>query len=110
MVEIAYDNKCTPYCDDDGENPWIPCKCPVCGGFLPGNIFQDPLICKKCGSELIAIEHSEDFKESDDYDLNEGEGKICVVTKRTKTKRQTKEEREINRLVKEGAKKWKPWL
>jgi hypothetical protein len=106
--EITFNNGCTPYITDCGDGDWNPCKCPVCGGFLQADIFQDPLICKKCGSELLAIEVSEKFTESDDY--NGEEGRICVFTKRKKTKQQTKEEREINRLVKEGAKKWKGWL
>jgi len=101
MSEITFENHCTPYVTDCDDN-CTPCKCPVCGGFLSRDIFQDPLICKRCGSELVAIDHSEEFKESDDYDFSEG--KICVVTKRKKTK-QTKEEREINRLVKEGRKR-----
>jgi hypothetical protein len=101
--EITYNNSCTPYVTEDYEDNHTPCKCPVCSGFLPADIFKDPLICKKCGSELVAIEHSEEFKESDDYDFSEG--KICVVNRRQKTKQQTKEEREIKRLCKEGAKR-----
>jgi hypothetical protein len=107
MMEIEYRNSCTRYvtdCDDDR----VPCKCPVCGGFLPSNIFQDPLICKKCGSELVALEHSREFIESEDYDFSEG--KICVVTRRKKAVQQTREERRVNRLVKVQRDKWKGWL
>lgn len=107
-MAIEYNNKCTPYTSDTDEGRWIPCQCPVCGGFLPGDIFQDPLICKKCGSELVAIEHSEEFKESDNYDFSEG--KICVVIRSKKTKQQTREERATNQTVKEGHVKWKGWL
>jgi len=103
MSEITFNNGCTPYVTDYDDDDWTPCKCPVCGGFLTADIFKDPLICKKCGSELLAIEVSEQFKDSDNW--NGEEGRICVVTKRTKTKQQTKEEREINRLVKEGRKR-----
>lgn len=108
MSEIEFNNPCSNYTTDDWDQDLIPCKCPICGGFLPRDIFQDPLICKKCGSELVAIEHGEKFKESDDYDFSEG--KICVVTKRTKTKQQTREERQINRLIKEGHDKWKGFI
>lgn len=107
-TEIVYENKCTPYIYDDDDGKHIPCKCPVCGGFLRSDFGLDSFICKKCGSELLAIEHTEEFKESDDYDFSEG--KICVITKRTKTKQQTKDERVINRLVKEGHKKWKAFV
>jgi len=109
VTEIEYNNPCSAYvtdCDDD----WIPCYCPVCGGFLPGDIFRDPLICKKCGSELIALEHSEKFKESDEYDCF-SEGKICVVTRaKKKTLQQTKEERAIKRLVQEGKERMKGYI
>jgi len=107
MTKIEYNNPCTTYVDDCDDS-CIPCKCPVCGGFLPRDIFQDPLICKSCSSELLAIEHSEKFKESDDYNFSDG--KICVVTRRKKTISQTKEERKTNRLIKEGHEKWKKWL
>ncbi|MFA5714761.1 MAG: hypothetical protein WC998_03405 [Candidatus Paceibacterota bacterium] len=103
MSEITFENRCSPYVTGNCDEQLPPCKCPVCGGFLPRDIFQDPLICKRCGSELVAIEASEKLKDSDDW--NGEEGRICVVTKRTKTKQQTKEEREINRLVKEGRKR-----
>jgi len=101
--EITFNNKCSPYVTGDSNDRWMPCKCPVCGGFLPADIFQDPLVCKRCGSELVAVEASEEFKDSDDW--NGEEGRICVVTKRKKTKQQTREEREVNRLVKEGRKR-----
>ncbi len=103
--EISFDNSCTPYVTNDYSERLPPCQCPVCSGFLPYDIFQDPLICKKCGSELIAIEASEKLKDSDDWEGEEGH--ICVVTRRTKTKLQTREERAVNRAVREGAKKWK---
>lgn len=103
-TEIEYNNPCSRYSDDCDPEDWHPCQCPICGGFLPGDIFQDPLVCKKCGSELIAIEASEKLKDSDDW--NGESGRICVVTRgQKKTKQQTKEEREIKRLCKEGAKK-----
>jgi hypothetical protein len=108
LSKITFSNSCTPYVTEDYGDNHTPCKCPVCSGFLPADIFQDPLICKKCGSELVALEASEKFKESDEY--NGEEGRICVVTKRTKTKQQTKEERQVNRLVKDGEKKWKGFL
>jgi tRNA(Ile2) C34 agmatinyltransferase TiaS len=108
MTEITYNNKCTPYSYNNYDEHMTPCTCPVCGGFLKSDFDEKPFNCKKCGSELAAIEHSESFKESDDYDFSEG--KICVLERRTKTKQQTKEERQTNRLVKEGAKKWKGWL
>jgi hypothetical protein len=108
MSEFTFNNSCTPYVTEDYNDNHTPCKCPVCQGFLPSDIFQDPLICKKCGSELVALEASEKYKESDDYEGEEG--KICVVTRRTKTKEQTKEERAVNRLVKQKAKEWKGWL
>jgi hypothetical protein len=76
-------------------------------GFLTRDIFRDPLICNKCGSELTALPNvDEETKEVSKY----GDGKICVVTRRKKTITQTKEEREINRLVKQGAKAWKGWI
>jgi hypothetical protein len=97
--------ECTSYVTDDYDDDLAPCRCPVCMGFLPREIFQDPLICKKCGSELAAIpEVDEDTKEPGEN------GKICVITKRKKTNEQTKEERRTNRLVKQGAKAWKGWL
>jgi hypothetical protein len=107
MTEFSYSN-CTPYVYDDYDMPHIPCKCPVCGGFLISNFDEKPFNCKKCGSELAAIEVSEKFKESDEYDGEEG--RICVLERRTKTKQQTKEEREVNRLVKAGKKAWKGWI
>jgi hypothetical protein len=109
MSAIEYNNPCTTYSDDCDGDEWIPCKCPICGGFLPSDIWQDSFICKKCGSELIAVEHSEKFQESDNYD-GFSTGKICVVTPRKKTITQCKEERAINRLVKSGIKTWKGWL
>lgn len=76
--QIEYNNPCSRYSDDCDADNWVPCNCPVCGGFLTGQIFKDPLICKKCGSELVAIEASEKLKESDDW-VGEA-GRICVVT------------------------------
>jgi hypothetical protein len=102
--QITFNNNCSRYVTDnyDDEN-WMPCKCPVCGGFLSGDIFQDPLICKKCGSELVALEASEKLKESDDWEGEED--RICVVTERHEIK-----PRAISKKEKENAKKWKAFL
>jgi hypothetical protein len=108
MSEITFDNDCSMYADVCDTEDWTPCRCPVCKGFLPVDIFQDPLVCRKCGSELVAIPCSDKFKDSDDW--NGEEGRICVVTKGTKTKQQNKEERKTNRVAKENYKKWRGWL
>ena len=108
MSEISFDNGCSLYADDCDPEDWRPCSCPVCGGFLSGDIYQDPLICKKCGSELVAIPCSEEFKESDQYCGEEG--RICVAFKRENHKGHSKEERQTKRLVKEGHDKWKAFL
>jgi hypothetical protein len=81
-----------------------PCKCPVCGGFLAWDENGGPL-CNKCGAELVKVPEV-DEETGEEYD----EGKICAISGRKKTVEQTKEERHINRLVREGAKKWKGWL
>ena len=65
--------KCTEYALGDGfgyEN-FIPCKCPVCGGFVKweGNIP----ICNKCHTELIMLPEVEDGFEMD-------WGKICSIS------------------------------
>lgn len=76
---------CTHYSYDcsPGEEGWIPCQCPVCKGFL--NTTQEPLICKRCGSELALLPTTEAQKESDDY-MGE-DGKICVLEKRQNFKK-----------------------
>jgi hypothetical protein len=99
--------ECTEYVEEDSDDRLSPCRCPVCMGFLTSNIFQDPLICKKCGSELAALPNiDEETGEESKY----GDGKICVITRRKKTTTQDKHSREINKLIKEGHEKWKGLL
>ncbi len=91
--------ECTEYyedCDIDSSNR-MPCQCPVCGGFLTFDSQTDEPICNKCGSELAKVpDVDEETKEPLEW------GKICVVTRRKKTTEQTKEERKVSRLVKQG--------
>ena len=65
---------CSRYVIDDwlGEK-FVPCNCPVCGGFIKAfNDVEEKINCKKCGSELIILPEVEEGKEMD-Y------GKICPL-------------------------------
>jgi len=66
--------KCTPYEMYDGDDSnWIPCKCPICGGFLKWN--NEVMKCKKCGTELLVIpEQDEETGEELEW------GKICPIS------------------------------
>lgn len=108
MSEIDFSNPCSGYTDVDYDDEhFVPCSCPVCKAFISGNIFQDPLICKKCGSELVAIEASEKLKESDEW--NGEAGHICVVTRREPVYPKG-DELKTRKRVKEGWTKWKGFL
>ncbi len=108
MSEFTFDNPCSPYVNNCDDDECTPCKCPVCGAFLPNNIYKDPLICKKCGSELVAVDASKEKKQSDDWDGNDGH--ICVVTRCKRTVEESREDRAAKRLAKKNAKTWKSWL
>lgn len=98
--------ECTPYTMDYDPAECTPCKCPVCGGFLPAELPEDSFNCKKCGAELLLIPEV-DEESGKDLDC----GKICAITPRQKAiYQQTTEQRRINRLVKQGAEKWKGLL
>ena len=60
--------------EDDPDH--VPCRCPICGGFLPSHFPLDKQFkCKKCGTELMAFA---------DIDKETGEeeewGKICPIS------------------------------
>lgn len=97
--------ECTNYTMDYDPDQRTPCKCPVCGGFLPADLPEDSFNCKKCGAELIMIPE-QDEETHEDFEF----GKICAISPRQKTKQQTTEEKQIESLVKQGAKQWKGWL
>lgn len=105
-MEIVVNRECTPYITGNYGEDLTPCKCPVCGGFLPSDIFQDPLICKRCGSMLKAFEVTEKFIESDNYQGEEG--RICVLSKEHNHK--GKQQHRASHQVKEGRKAWKAFL
>lgn len=73
--------KCTRYdMSDYDEAKFIPCQCPVCGGFLRWN--GNVPICKKCGTELLMIpDHDEETGEQLEW------GKICPISKPKKKER-----------------------
>lgn len=73
-------NKCTPVCDWNDPEDYIPPNCPVCGGFLKYIEDGDDLkpICNKCGAELIML------PESEDGEIIEGCYKICPISGRKK--------------------------
>jgi hypothetical protein len=97
-------DNCTGYDENIDPQDGHPCQCPVCGGWLAWDENGEP-VCNKCGAELVKVpEVDEDTKETMEC------GKICAISGRKKTIEQSAEERRINRLVKEGAKKWKGWL
>lgn len=95
---------CTPYVEDDCEDHHTPCRCPVCGGWLKWDENDEPK-CTKCEAELVKVpDVDEDTKETLEC------GKICALSGRKKTVEQTKEERKIKRLCKEGWKREKAFL
>lgn len=67
--------KCTSYVEDDDDWPYMPPKCPVCGGFLKWNNGNPK--CNKCGADLLVIpDKDEETGEELDYS-----GKICPISK-----------------------------
>jgi len=67
--------KCTRYYYLDDDEPHVPCKCPVCGGFLKWE--NEKPFCSKCGADLLVI------PEKDEETGEEMEqGKICPISKR----------------------------
>lgn len=65
--------KCTSYEPyDEGDPLYFPCHCPACGGFLSWE--RDKPICKKCGTELLAIPDKDEFGEELPT------GKICPIS------------------------------
>jgi hypothetical protein len=67
--------ECTRYVEDDDEWPYMPPKCPVCGGFLKWNNGNP--ICNKCGTDLLVIpDKDEETGEETEYS-----GKICPISK-----------------------------
>lgn len=65
---------CTEYTRVEyGELNFIPCQCPVCGGFLKW--VNDEPICNKCRTELLII------PERDDDGNEKPWGKICPISK-----------------------------
>ena len=68
---------CTEYIEDDcGDTHHIPCKCPVCAGWLAWDENGEP-VCNKCGAELVKVpDVDEDTKETQEW------GKICAISGR----------------------------
>lgn len=72
MKELSCTRYDVPY--DDGWH--MPCRCPICGGFLKWPSIEDIPICNKCHAELLVLP---------DVDEDTGEemewGKICPISK-----------------------------
>ena len=65
--------KCSGYIIDTWEKGFVPCSCPVCGGFLVWDEVNP--ICNKCHTELMVFpEVDEETGEDMDY------GKICPIS------------------------------
>jgi len=72
--------KCTPYEVMEYEEGFVPCQCPVCGGFLAWSEVDNTPICNKCETELILLpEVDEETGEEMEW------GKICPISERKKS-------------------------
>ena len=66
---------CTEYVMYDWDEPYTPCKCPMCGAFLKWD--SKIMKCKKCGTSLIPIpDVDEETGKEEEW------GKICPISKK----------------------------
>jgi DNA-directed RNA polymerase subunit N (RpoN/RPB10) len=103
---------CTPYVEDADPDNFIPCRCPVCGGFLKWDETGEIPICNNCGAELAKVpnqkpkEGEEETEEDNDLDdLGYRDGKICVLSGPKWSKEERREKRKQRREQKNLLKK-----